>query len=289
MGAMNKHICEMTTIIGPECRERFLPFLDGGPLVGAGLCLAGLSRLRRQYRIARPNPTFHLILGVLDGHARLITPTEQRELRPGDLLIAPAGGGAYAYELIRGRSWAIVWCHVSAAAGRDWLRDVPQLTVRRSPDLPKLAAEVEDLLAEAARNLHLATEARRAKELYLLVLLERFVRFDRHPTEPHEHDDLDRLFAAASADLAQPWTLGQLAERAGYSPTHLNRLCRAHFGRSAMRHLTFLRMEHAGRLLRRERLKIRTVAWRCGYGDEFAFSVAFKRHFGVSPRQMKSQ
>jgi transcriptional regulator GlxA family with amidase domain len=98
---------------------------------------------------------------------------------------------------------------------------------------------------------------------------------------------LDALFAQVETHLAHPWTLGELASRAGYSPGHLNRLCRLAFGRPALKHLHSLRMTTAAGILRQTNQTVRSVAQQVGYTDEFAFSVAFKRHFHLPPSRLR--
>ena len=54
---------------------------------------------------------------------------------------------------------------------------------------------------------------------------------------------------------------------------------------SPMNKVLSLKMERAEQLLWREHLQIYQVAERVGYNNQFAFSVAFKRQFGMSPRE----
>lgn len=55
-----------------------------------------------------------------------------------------------------------------------------------------------------------------------------------------------------------------------------------------MTYLTWWRMTTAGQLLRNTDLPLPKIARRAGYSSAFAFSHAFKRHFGVPPRQYRS-
>jgi len=50
-----------------------------------------------------------------------------------------------------------------------------------------------------------------------------------------------------------------------------------------MRKLTELRMEQAKTLMSVSDMKLEEIAGRLGYANMFAFSVAFKRHSGISP------
>jgi AraC-like DNA-binding protein len=50
-----------------------------------------------------------------------------------------------------------------------------------------------------------------------------------------------------------------------------------------MAYLTWWRMTTAARLLRDTGLPLPRIARQVGYGSPFAFSHAFKRHFGITP------
>jgi AraC-like DNA-binding protein len=278
---MNNTIREMH-IIGPACRERFLPRLASGPLTRLGVTLGGVSDLAGRYCMSRPRPDFGLLLGTLDGRARLTTPASQVLLGPGDLLVAPAGP-AYRYELIRGRRWRIVWFHLAGEAVTGNLRIV------KTDILPRLARELTDLVEEASLRPFLEAEARRAKENYLAVLLRRLLGSETGALQVLHERSLQDLWRKVMDHLSRPWELPQLADLAGYSAGHLNRICRRYYGHGAVHYLTRLRMEYAAQLLVQGTRKIAAVARLCGYENAFAFSVAFRRQFGVPPSRYTQQ
>jgi AraC-like DNA-binding protein len=99
----------------------------------------------------------------------------------------------------------------------------------------------------------------------------------------------DRQMAAAinamHADLAYRWTLQELAERAGMSRTTFTLKFKATAGVSPMDYLTRWRMLRAGDRLAHSSDSISVIALSLGYESESAFSTAFKRVMGCSPRQ----
>ncbi|MBN1943771.1 MAG: AraC family transcriptional regulator [Phycisphaerae bacterium] len=282
---MNKIIFKMN-IIGPRCRERFLAGTPGGPLQQLGVRLAGISDLQGRYRIARRRPGFELLLGTLDGEARLTTLEGQRTLLPGDLLLA-GPNSTYCYTLVPKKAWKIAWFHlvVSKRIPPD-PAEVPR--VLPCEMLAKLAQDMEELLWETRRVRPLQAEARYARELSLTVRIERLLQGDQHtPLPSAQVQCLETLFEKVRTEISHPWTLGELAERIGYSAGHLNRLSRQHFGRPALKQLHVIRMTAAAGLLRQSNQTLRVIARQVGYTDEFAFSVAFKRHFGLSPGKLR--
>ena len=83
---------------------------------------------------------------------------------------------------------------------------------------------------------------------------------------------------------AQPWTVAELAARAGVSRAALARRFTDVVGEPPMAYLTGWRLALAADLLRDPAATIGSVARQVGYGSPFALSAAFKRVRGVSPR-----
>jgi transcriptional regulator GlxA family with amidase domain len=100
---------------------------------------------------------------------------------------------------------------------------------------------------------------------------------------------LRALWERVDAHLPHPWTVDELAHAAGTSGEHLRRLCRSQIGRSPMRHVAFLRMRRAAALLSTQSYTVEAVAQQVGYENPFAFSTAFKRHFGLSPSDYRGE
>ncbi|MHB1157114.1 MAG: helix-turn-helix transcriptional regulator [Phycisphaerales bacterium] len=101
--------------------------------------------------------------------------------------------------------------------------------------------------------------------------------------QPSQADRLWPLWETVRGDMARKWALEELAEVAKISKEHLRRICQRKLGRSPMRHLTHLRMQHAATLLESTERTIIDIALATGYDNAFAFSVAFRRHMGLPP------
>jgi len=99
----------------------------------------------------------------------------------------------------------------------------------------------------------------------------------------------DRQMGAAihamHGDPAQRWTLQALAELAGMSRSSFALRFKETVGKSPMEYLTRWRMLLAGDRLANSRDSISSIALSFGYESESAFSTAFKRVMGCSPRQ----
>ena len=97
-----------------------------------------------------------------------------------------------------------------------------------------------------------------------------------------------RLSLAMNAMHEKPayrWTLQTLAERAGMSRTIFTLRFKKTVGSSPMEYLTRWRMLLAGDRLQHTADAVSEIAISLGYESESAFSKAFKRVMGCSPRQ----
>lgn len=99
----------------------------------------------------------------------------------------------------------------------------------------------------------------------------------------------DRQMGAAinamHEDPGQGWTLQELAERVGMSRSTFALKFKEMVGTSAMDYLTRWRMLLAGDRLANSSDPVSVIALSLGYESESAFSTAFKRVMGCSPRQ----
>ncbi len=99
----------------------------------------------------------------------------------------------------------------------------------------------------------------------------------------------DPQMGAAIAALhdapAYRWTLQELADRVGMSRSSFALQFKATVGTPAMDYLTRWRMLLAGNKLLKAKNSISEIARSLGYESESAFSTAFKRTMGCSPRQ----
>ena len=97
-----------------------------------------------------------------------------------------------------------------------------------------------------------------------------------------------QLAAAVGAMHAEPgsrWTLPALANKAGMSRSGFARAFKATVGTSPIEYLTKWRMLLAGTRLAGGNQSVSSVAASLGYESESAFSTAFKRVMGCSPRR----
>ena len=81
-------------------------------------------------------------------------------------------------------------------------------------------------------------------------------------------------------------SVADLAKRFGFDRSHLYRLFQKSYGIGVKDHIVRVRMDKAREFLSLGH-SVRTTAYMVGYGDEFNFSRAFKKHFGFPPSEVR--
>ncbi|MGE0007672.1 MAG: cupin domain-containing protein [Parvibaculaceae bacterium] len=96
-----------------------------------------------------------------------------------------------------------------------------------------------------------------------------------------------RAIAALNDDLAHPWTVDEIADKAGLSRSAFVDRFSAAVGLPPMKYLTQSRLALAKQLLLDRRRPVAQVAAKVGYEAEEAFNRAFKREFGLPPAKWR--
>ena len=96
---------------------------------------------------------------------------------------------------------------------------------------------------------------------------------------------VDRTREYIDAGFAQPLAMQRLARDAATNQTKLSQAFREAFGMTVFEYVRSRRMEEARKLLRANTWPVTEIAFKVGYEHSCNFSVAYKRHFGVTPRE----
>jgi len=83
------------------------------------------------------------------------------------------------------------------------------------------------------------------------------------------------------------FSVEELAEKAGLSRSMLHRKLKKLTGKSASDHITKIRLKHAKTLLENDVATVSEIAFRVGFNDPSYFNKVFKKHFKVSPGNVR--
>ncbi len=109
-------------------------------------------------------------------------------------------------------------------------------------------------------------------------------RRDIHTSDDVRDVILEKINRYMRSHLAAGPSIADLADAIGYSVSHLRAVFRTRLGISLGRYIRESRLSEAAKLLQSSDLKISAVAARSGFESLFAFSRAFKKAYGTSPK-----
>lgn len=99
---------------------------------------------------------------------------------------------------------------------------------------------------------------------------------------------LTQLVGKVLGDLDRPWSSGDLAELAGFSPFHFSRVCAGLIGETPIDLVRRLRLERAALELLGSNRTVSEIATDAGYSLE-AFSRLFRERFHRSPIEFRAK
>jgi AraC family transcriptional activator of pobA len=111
---------------------------------------------------------------------------------------------------------------------------------------------------------------------------------ERHWAESRDAARMQELDELIDTHLAEHRPLAFYAERLGISPTHLNRLCRLHFGESAQALVDRKLVSAARRDLVFSPFPAKDVAFALGFADPAYFSRFFRKKTGMTPGRYRA-
>lgn len=253
---------------------------------GLGVLFAGYERNRPDHRVqtVRDHYLFHY---VLEGRGTFGLGKKTWSLQGGDgFLLAPGMAGRYAADARD--PWVYVWVGFH---GREAARLLPQVgfdteALVRAPLDPLLAGRLVglvEILRDRAPGFSLAAEGQ------MLLVLADLARL----AGPRARVDMAAkaqalTWAEAAAEFIQTnhhRAIGveAVAAYVGFSPSHLGRLFRAHYGTTVQAWLARTRIERAKLLLRTTDRPVSEVSRSVGYRDYATFEKRFRALTDSSP------
>lgn len=259
--------------------------------------LIGAERQRGDgdWRIARQLSATHMLIAATGGRGRLTLEGDEVPLRPGAVVaIAPGqtfGGaaepsGELELYLLRFDALCETW-----GPGKKRLlqaHDKPILPART--DRPAAPA---GRLASMCESIHGCWHSPDALERFRGQILFQELLYSIWKDGLPAHDDarpaLDRAKDYIERHFNENVTIEQLSQIAEVSPKYFVELFKKTYGVSAIDYLTELRIGRAKQLMAQARVKLKEIAHRVGYQDEYYFSRKFKQKTGVTPSEYMSR
>jgi AraC-like DNA-binding protein len=237
--------------------------------------LVSVSRLRtdRQWALqAHAHPFWEMLVFVAGRHWVEVEGREDWS-GPGDVLLFRPG---QRHRERTGGEGQTEWLCLAF----DWPRGEP-LPGRGHDRTGRIRLLAEWLLSERQS---LSPTAGHLRDALLGALLAEF----RETFQTRGHAMVERVRQHVREHLSARLRLSDLSLVAGLSRFHFVREFHRLAGRTPMADVRLLRLDHARDLLVSSTLPLKSIAERCGLGDEHSLCRLFRRHVGVSPGSLRA-
>ena len=245
---------------------------------------AGRLEAGPEHRIERDYYPGHELTFCRSGRGWARLRGKMHQIKAGDLLWVNCHH-PHGYGADRDDPWELDWIRVEGAPmERTWkMLSADSQPVFEGIDSARASTECESIF-DLMQNERPAGAAWIHAHVAALVALACESR-QSHPLAPH-HDlpqALERVLQHMRLYYHKPLRVAELAEMAGMSPSHFNRVYRTALGASPIDWLRHYRISQAKRRLLESTDPIKEVARQVGYADQFYFSKDFKKFTSLTP------
>ena len=247
---------------------------DCAALDALGISEVGITHVGPGWCFIRMKPAVTHILVTVSGRGSVICEGRWTDIGAETAYVMPRDA-THGYQVSPEASeWRYVWV---------CLRTTDRFPSLFSGANPRIFSAPSYSLHSAVRGL--IGEAERSRDPQLTGLWCDLVQSSlQHLVNPAVVDPrLSNLWSHINEHLAEPWDILKMAARANLSREHLRRLCQRDFGCSPGHRLTTLRLRRSCDFLLLTDAKLSLIAESVGFSDQFSYSQAFKREFGISP------
>lgn len=242
------------------------------------------------------HPYFELFY-VQEGACGMMIENEMYDLHTGDFVLIPPQTFHYTrYYFGPCRRGAIFFRKEDVEEEVQSLLPEKELFLGRVRILqtPQQAqAQMDTLLRRMVQEDQL--DDQRSSPILKAMLQEMLLRLSRECTLPIVPDrihtteqEIVRAARFMAEHYTEPITSRDIAAAAGFSPNYLSRKFRKATGFGLHEYLAFLRLRHAAQQLAGTDLPITDIALQCGFSDSNYFKDAFKKNYGCTPREYRS-
>ncbi len=216
---------------------------------------------------------------------------EKHTLTENQFFILPANE-RHVYGADRKNPWSIYWFHFkgentymfSSIAGK--LININESDTNRQTDRMQLFDEIYQNfeMGYSPDNLEYITFCL----MYFMSSLKYIPQY-REIKRVKKNDIIQQCILFMKENLENKISAGDIAMAVGYSVSHLNALFVQRTSISPIEYFNQLRIQRACTYLQFSELKIKEIAYRLKYFDQFHFSKAFQKEMEITPSQYRKR
>ncbi|MFD0960636.1 helix-turn-helix domain-containing protein [Paenibacillus chungangensis] len=121
----------------------------------------------------------------------------------------------------------------------------------------------------------------------LSALVEKIILCYAEGADENVNKDVQKIVAFIDEHYNRDLSLVDVADYAGFNPSHVSRLLKNGIGRSYTDYVTEKRIAHAERLLVSTSKKLDVISAEVGYNNTYYFIKVFRKHYGTTPSKYR--
>lgn len=240
---------------------------------------------KHHYRKRKKGIQEHILIYCVDGNGTILIEDTEYYLEPNSFFVIPAHT-PHAYWASSKNPWSIYWLHFKGERSSGFTDNFNKVNIIKQSSKSRIDDRIEQF-----NELLTALESGFSKEniiyanLNLNSLLASFFYIEtfRAVKGYRGANPIDKSIIFMQQNINKTIKIADIANHVKLSESHLNKIFRNKTGTSPMDYFINLKMQEAIRLLTNQSLKIKEVAFRLGYNDQYYFTRIFTKHIGSSP------
>lgn len=233
----------------------------------------------------------YVLIYCEEGQGWVTLNDQQYCLPPNHAFILPAGVH-HAYGADESNPWSIYWLHFCGERVDMFQSIIGRVIYPEVSDCSRYEDRFR-LFEEMYRNLEMGYSPENLE--YVSFCLMHFLASLKYVNQFREikrikgADVVQDGIAFMKEHLEEGLTLEEIAEHVGYSPSHFSALFSRRTSFAPMVYYNSLKMQRACSYLQFSTLKIKEIAFRLGFYDQFHFSKAFRKEMELTPKAYREK
>lgn len=267
--------------------KRQLKFIKENPLINS-LYITDIGfypHAKNHYRKRKKGINEHILIYCIDGNGSILIEDKEYQLEPNTFFVIHSQK-AHAYWASQSDPWSIYWLHFGGERSAFFEESFGRIIWIKQSFKSRIDDRIEqfnELLT--ALELGFSIENINYANLCLNSLLASFCYIETYRAIKGYRgtNPIDQSIIFMQKNLNKTIKIADISNHVKLSESHLTRIFRNKTGTSPMDYFINLKMQEAIRLLTNQSLKIKEVAFRLGYSDQYYFTRIFTKHIGSSP------
>lgn len=233
----------------------------------------------------------NILIYCTEGRGFFTLGNKEVEVRANSFVIVPANTFYMNYWADEKNPWTIYWVHFTGIHIADFNKDLNLIIERGAMEIPFNENIINTWnIMYNSLEMGYSFENLCNANFCLYQLISSLIFFDKHLFVKKEGNKnfINETIDFMKSNINKKITVDEMALNQNLSTSHFSSLFRKSTGIAPVNYFIHLKMQKACQLLFSTNEKIKDVALKLGYDDQYYFSRIFKKQMNISPENYRS-